>query len=129
MKLHPQAQGTLALGVYQDDLHTIDKKRSEEAGIIGQKIASLSKSAWYDEADEWIRYHMAQRFTADDIVGDIGLPMDLDHYALCNNGIGAYLNKLAHRKPPIIRAVGYCKSSRVSSHGRVLRIWIVEGRP
>ena len=63
MILHPQAQGTLAIGIY-DDVHTIDKERSEEAGRIGMERSLLGTTNWKAEADEWVRYHMHSRFTA-----------------------------------------------------------------
>ena len=82
---------------------------------------------WKAEADEWIRYRMHSRFTADDLITEIGLPMDYDPGTLSNNGIGAYLNHLAKRG--VIRPLGYDTSSRASNHRRVLRQWLVIGRP
>ena len=72
---------------------------------------------------------MHWRFTADDLITEIGLPTDYDPSTLSNNGVGAYLSHLARRNPPALVQVGYTTAERVSSHGRVLRIWRVVGRP
>ena len=129
LKLYPiAAQGSLALGIY-DDAHDFDKERAEELGRIGMEKTMTLRTKWYDEADEYIRYHMHRTFTADDLVAEIGLPMDLDPNALSNNGVGAYLSHLAHRNPPTLRLIGYQKSSRCSNRGRILRLWRIVGRP
>ena len=126
MILYPQAQGTLALGIY-DDTHTIDAKRAKQLGDRGMALAMTHRTKWYDEADEWIRYHMHAVFTADDLIVAIGLPTDLDTSTTNNNGVGAYLGHLARRK--VLRQAGYIQSERASNHNRILRRWIVISRP
>lgn len=129
MILYPQAQGTLALGIY-DDAHDINAERAKTLGRIGMERAMSRRTKWHDEADEWIRYHMHAVFTADDLIVAIGLPTDLDTSTTNNNGVGAYLGHLARRKnKPVLRGLGYAQSDRASSHGRVLRRWTVIGRP
>ena len=126
---HSAAQGQLHLGIMQDDKVIFDNKLAKQAGERGMDRATNPYTQWYAEADEWIRYRMHVEFTADDLVEEIGLPIDLDGTLLSNNGIGAYFNHLARRNPPCLKQIGYEKSSRVSNHGRILRLWKVIGRP
>lgn len=127
---HLAAQGQLHLGIMQDDKVIFDHRLAKQAGERSMDLAANPYTQWYNEADEWIRYHMHVEFTADDLVEEIGLPMDLDGNLLSNNGIGAYFNHLARRKKnPCLKHVGYETSNRVSNHGRILRRWQVIGRP
>lgn len=96
---------------------------AEQEGERGRDMA-LSPPAmeWTWWAEAWVEDQTTgSRFTADTVVAVLGLPTEANGYTLSNNALGAVMMRLAKRGE--IRPVGYEASERVSSRGRVLRIW------
>lgn len=78
---------------------------------------------WKAQAERWLdQQHQGRLFTADDIVGDIGLP---DVGPGRNNVVGAWINAQQARNR--IEFTGrMSKSSRVEGHGNLQRLWRVK---
>lgn len=74
--------------------------------------------AWWAEATRWLdRQPVGLTFTADDLTQAVGLPDG------SSNQVGAIVRTWAVQD--LIEPIGYTESTRLSNHGRVLRIWQV----
>ena len=119
MKLYPivtkdGTQGNLFLGIMDSSLARAEKER-------GMGLAEEALITWKDKAEEWVSFlEPGDTFTADSLVGNIGLPTYEDGRPN-NNGVGACISGMAKRK--LIVAAGYTTSDRATNHARVLRIW------
>ena len=110
-------QGNLFLGLLDQDMSKAEKER-------GTSLATEALSNWKAKAEEWLSYlEPGDTFTADSLVGGIGLPTYEDGRPN-NNGVGGFIAGLNKKK--IIEPVGYTTSDRVTNHARVLRIWRVK---
>ncbi|MEN6426061.1 MAG: hypothetical protein ABFE13_11900 [Phycisphaerales bacterium] len=95
---------------------------SEMRRGTGQALRPDAVTPWTERATERIITAVpGMTFTADDVVEVVGLPTDADLSARCNNALGGLFMSLARQG--VIRPVGYAKSARVSSRGRVVRVW------
>ena len=110
-------QGSLFIGTFDEDV-------SRAEGQRGMELANRHLKTWKEIAFQWVLKNRDREFTADDLVKELGLPTD-EEGVWCNNGIGGLINQLYHHKPPLIWPSGYTTSTRVTNHGRVLRIWRV----
>lgn len=91
------------------------EEHAKEAAIAA--AWSNTDKDWATKATTWIHARPdGYQFTADDLISDIGLPEWIS-----TNAIGALFSKMA--KQHVITAIGYTRATRMSSHGRVLRIW------
>lgn len=91
------------------------EQRAKEAAIAA--AWDNTDQTWQRKALIWIEAKgTGDQFTADDLVGEIGVPEWIS-----TNAIGALFNKTA--RAGTIKAVGYTNAKRLSSHSRVLRIW------
>ena len=105
-----------------DTLFDADFAAAEMARGTQQSLTGASVKEWTRDAENLVRnLGSGQTVTADTIVRVIGLPTESERAARCNNAIGGLFMQLARQG--VIRAVGYVASERVSSRGRVLRVW------
>lgn len=72
---------------------------------------------WQHRADRWRSARIGQRITADDLVFAIGLPCG------STNQVGAIFHRWRHRG--LVEPDGYTTATRGSSHGRVIRLWVI----
>lgn len=90
-------------------------RRAKEAALAA--ALNNGDQSWQRRAMLWVEAKdPGHQFTADDLVGDLGVPEWIS-----TNAIGALFNKMA--KGGTIIPVGYTNARRLSSHSRVLRIW------
>lgn len=105
---------------------TFDRTMAKAEAERGEALAVSALVTWHDRADAWVGPRVGQVVTADDLVADVGLPTREDGTP-SNNGIGGYFAGLRSRG--VIRMVGTGTSARVTSHGRILREWLVLRSP
>jgi hypothetical protein len=80
--------------------------------------ATVRDPEWADRAARWLGDRpTGSRFTADDLVGELGLPVGSP------NQVGATVRAWA--SAGIIEAAGAVTATRKSSHARLIRVWRV----
>lgn len=84
----------------------------------GQYSALRGAEEWHEMALEWLA-RASGDFSADDLIEDIGLPNAVATNR--NNAVGAFFTSA--RRAGLIRAVGWVRSRRAESHGRVVAVW------
>ena len=100
----------------------MDTALAESEMRRGTELALYPASQWTEEATEWVLAHSAgDTITADDMAVYVGLPTEWESSASGNNALGGLFMRLARQG--VIRPVGYAKSARVSSRGRMVRVW------
>jgi len=113
---------TAGQGTLLDKLSDPAMAQAEGERGAAQALSALSVETWSQDAAGWIlQLRSGVPFTADDLVEVCGLPTESDLFARCNNALGGVIKSLNNRG--FIRAIGYRPSERVSSRGRVLRVW------
>lgn len=91
--------------------------RTGPAAAEADRAALRRDLEWGDRASSWRRARIGQRVTADDLVTAIGLPTG------STNQIGAIFHRW--RIKGLVHADGFVVAQRRSSHGRVIRQWLV----
>lgn len=84
----------------------------------GQARAIRGADEWHEMALKWLSGAYGD-FSADDLIGDIGLPNEVASNR--NNAVGAAFTSA--RRLGLIRRVGWTQSRRAESHGRVIALW------
>lgn len=97
-------------------------ERAADAGME-QALHAERVQLWKQQAERWLDEQPQGRlFTADDLVGDVGLP---DVGQGRNNVVGAWTNAQQRRRR--IEFTGRLdKSRRVEGHGNLQRLWRVK---
>ena len=103
-----------------------DAPTAQAEGLAGRARAVVPLDTWREKADAWLKARIGLLVTADDLTRDIGLPTEEDGTPT-NNGIGGYIGGLARRG--VLRLDHFENSTRVSSHARVFRVWLVVKAP
>jgi len=91
--------------------------RSGPAAAAAGQAALARDLEWGDRATSWRRARIGQRVTADDLVTAIGLPTG------SSNQVGAIFHRW--RVKGLVEAEGFVAAQRRTSHGRVIRQWLV----
>lgn len=84
----------------------------------GQASALRGAEDWHEMALNWLQGAYTD-FSADDLIEAIGLPNAVATNR--NNAVGAFFTSA--RKAGLIRSVGWVRSRRPESHGRVIALW------
>ena len=103
-----------------------DAPTAQAEGLSGRARAVVPLDTWREKVDAWLKARIGLLVTADDLTRDIGLPTEEDGTPT-NNGIGGYIGGLARRG--VLRLDHFENSTRVSSHARVFRVWLVVKAP
>lgn len=89
----------------------------------GARAALDAKEVWGRVARKWIQnQEPGTTFTSDDLIEDIGTPVELEINA--NNAVGAVF--LTSYNKRLITSVGRVPSRRRSNHGRYITEWLRE---
>lgn len=96
------------------------EQRKEEG--MAKALSKRGIEDWQEAAKTWLwRLPAGRRFTAEDLVDAVGLPIG-EESAGRNNAVGALMNGIAKRG--VIRNTSdYTKAKRPASHGRVIAVW------
>ena len=100
-----------------------DREEGRALRDHGTTLALEAQKEWRTRAERWLAcLPVGTRFTADDLVPDVGLPTG-DVGMNKNIAVGAWVSGMSRRR--LIRKVGYANGTRTSGHASVLVIWQV----
>lgn len=92
----------------------------ERLATVGGLAALASVGEWDGKADEWFAgIPFGTHFTSEDLIDAIGLPRVSSSNR--NNAVGAKIRYWSGKN--MIESVGYTKTKRTRSHGRLIRVW------
>lgn len=89
---------------------------------IAMALNTQHGAGWADRATEWCEQNTGV-FCSDNVTDAIGMPVPDAEEANKNNAIGAWFNKMS-RQGRIVQVDGYASSSKPSSHGASLKMWM-----
>lgn len=95
-----------------------------DPALAGQLAAMEAASAWYEQAQDWLKAQPPGRIiTSEDVTDAVGKPNPTKVNA--NNAVGAFMQ--AQKRLGRIVQHGYGTARNRESHGSILRMWQIVG--